>query len=421
MEESINYRKYALLYVDDEKKSLEYFKKAFKEEFRIFTASNAQEGYRVFEENKDEIGILIADQRMPGEKGVELLQRVRQSKPQVLRILVTAYTDLDAAINAVNSGSIYKYVTKPWNILELNLILKRGLEFFNVQQERDHLLKEKISVVNNIVIADRVISFGILAAGLSHYVRNSMAAVRTFIDLAPVRLKEEKVDFENLHNPNFWRDFYEHVQIQIKQIIEIFNDLSVESEDASTSFQDQVYLRDLFETVNMNLKSLFQEKDIIVKNNITDTLPSMNVDKDKFQRLFQLLIQSMLYNLPEGSEINIDAKELSTYNGHSPKVKIEIKDNGPGLPQDELRSMFYPFKKQSGEPQEFGINLLACYFIVYHHGGNIEVKSEKNGGTNFILTFRANTQLQSPREDESRFLTKVMVNEKLWERMLAEY
>ena len=68
-------------------------------------------------------------------------------------------------------------------------------------------MQHKLSVINNIVIADRVISLGILAKGLGHYVRNSMTAVRTFIDLAPVRLKEENVDIKNLHNPNFWKDF----------------------------------------------------------------------------------------------------------------------------------------------------------------------------------------------------------------------
>ncbi len=129
MEKKIDFKKYAIVYVDDEEKSLEYFKRVFEDQFRIITASNAREGYRIFEEHKDEVAILITDQRMPGEKGVNLLQRVRRAKPRVLRMLVTAYSDLDAAIDAVNSGAIYKYINKPWSIPELRVILRHGLEF----------------------------------------------------------------------------------------------------------------------------------------------------------------------------------------------------------------------------------------------------------------------------------------------------
>ncbi len=169
------------------------------------------------------------------------------------------------------------------------------------------------------------------------------------------------------------------------------------------------------------LNQSYKHKDIKVNNNISTELPALTVEKIRFHRLFDLLINNVINTLPAGSEININARELATFNGYGPKIQIEIKDNGPGLPQDELRSLFYPFNEQGKEKNEFGINLLACYFIVYHHGGNIEVKSEENGGMNFSLTFRTKPRLQSSSEDESKYLTEVMVNEKMWEKMLAEY
>ena len=158
MQSFYDYKKFAILYVDDEEQSLKYFTLAFRENFRIFTAKNAGEGFKIFQEHKDEIGILITDQRMPGEKGVQLLERVRQISPRAIRMLATAYSDLDAAIQAVNTGAIYKYITKPWEPQELETTLKRGLEFFIVQRERDQLLREKLSVLHNLMIADRVVS-----------------------------------------------------------------------------------------------------------------------------------------------------------------------------------------------------------------------------------------------------------------------
>ena len=148
MNDFYNYRKFAILYVDDEEKSLKYFARAFEEQFRILTATNAQDGLKLLQEHQDEIGLLMTDQRMPGEKGVWLLERARQLRPQIIRILATAYSDMEAAIAAVNTGAIYKYVTKPWDPPELENTLKRGLEFFMVQRERDQLLREKLLTIH---------------------------------------------------------------------------------------------------------------------------------------------------------------------------------------------------------------------------------------------------------------------------------
>src|SRR5258708_32740702 len=141
MQNLYDYKKFAVLYVDDEEKSLKYFVRAFEEQFRIFTASNAQDGLKLLEEHKDDIGLLMTDQRMPGEKGIWLLEKARQLRPRMFRNLATAYSDMEAAIAAVNTGAIYKYVSKPWDPPQLEITLKHGLEFFMVQLRRDQLLK----------------------------------------------------------------------------------------------------------------------------------------------------------------------------------------------------------------------------------------------------------------------------------------
>src|SRR5881397_3385944 len=238
-----NYKKYAVLYVDDEEKSLKYFNRAFTDQFRILTAANAQDGLKLLEAHKDEIGLLMTDQRMPGEKGVWLLEKVRQVQPRIVRILATAYADMEAAIAAVNTGAIYKYVTKPWDPPQLEQTLKRGLEFFAVQCERDQLLREKMSVLHNMMIADRIVSLGLLAAGLSHHIRNSLVAVKTFLDLAPAKMEEEKMDMRGLRNPDFWKEYYQNVQRQIERINTLLKDLWNASETPAFEFKDRISLR----------------------------------------------------------------------------------------------------------------------------------------------------------------------------------
>src|SRR5262245_52575858 len=290
MQNTYDYKRYSILYVDDEEMSLKYFVRAFSERFQIFTATSAVEGLHVLEARPDEIGLLMTDQRMPGEKGVWLLEKSRQLQPRIIRILATAFADMDAAIAAVNTGAIYKYITKPWDPPQLENTLKRGLEFFMVQRERDQLLKEKMSVLHNMMIADRIVSLGLLASGLSHHIRNSLVAVKTFLDLAPAKLEEENIDLNGLRNPDFWKEYYQNVQTQIEKINTMLKDLWTASEKPAFEFADRVKLRQVVAETIEQLQPGFTAKNIQVANVIPDSLPPMNVDKPKFYRLFELLL-----------------------------------------------------------------------------------------------------------------------------------
>jgi excisionase family DNA binding protein len=103
------------------------------------SAANAAEGYRLLEEYRDDIALLMSDQRMPGEKGVEFLKRAREVHPNAVRILTTAYSDFDVAIEAMNSGAVSKLITKPWDIPQLEVILREACDFFTAQRESESL------------------------------------------------------------------------------------------------------------------------------------------------------------------------------------------------------------------------------------------------------------------------------------------
>lgn len=419
MENSYDYKKFAILYVDDEGKSLKNFERAFGEEFRIFTANSATEGLRLFEEHQDEIGLLMTDQRMPGETGVWLLERARQLRPRIIRIMATAYADMDAAIAAVNTGAIYKYVTKPWDPPQLENTLKRGLEFFMVQRERDQLLKEKLSVLHNMLIADRVMSLGLLAAGISHHVRNSLVAVKTFLDLAPVKLQEEKLDLEGLRNPDFWKEYYQKVQEQIEKINTLLNDLWTASEKPSFQFQDKVRLHEVLGETIGTLQQSFAAKRITVDNQIPDNLPVLCVDKRKFYRLFELLFRDEIFSLPAGARITLSARPVHDSTIDQDEVHVEVRDNGPGLPKEALRLVFDPFVLRADSPMEYGVNLMACYFIVHHHGGKVEAESEAGSGTIFKLRFPINPEQAPQLKEDPAMLQKVLLNEAIWEKLIA--
>ena len=140
-------KKYAILFVDDEEKALKYFSRLFSDEFTILTASNTEIARSVLSEHHENISILITDQRMPEETGVKLLRYTKENYPNIIRLLTTAYSDLSDAIDAVNTGEILRYITKPWDIDLLRLELRHALRFFLLKYERDMLLKEKLNTL----------------------------------------------------------------------------------------------------------------------------------------------------------------------------------------------------------------------------------------------------------------------------------
>jgi two-component system probable response regulator PhcQ len=419
MDNFYDYKKYTILYVDDEEKSLKYFTRAFEDQFTILTATNAQDGLKLLEAHKEEIGLLMTDQRMPGEKGVWLLEKTRQLQPRIIRILATAYADMDAAIAAVNTGAIYKYVTKPWDPPQLETTLKRGLEFFMVQRERDQLLREKMSVLHNMMIADRIVSIGLLAAGLSHHIRNALVAVKTFLDLAPAKLEQVNLDMQGLRNPDFWKEYYQNVQGQIGKINNMLKDLWTASEKPAFEFADRVQLHSVMAETLEGLKESLKAKNITVENAIPDSLPAMNVDKPKFYRLFELLLKDEIASLPAGSKIALSASVLNAARADKQEIQVQVADNGPGLPKEALRLVFDPFVVRSDSPMEYGIHLMACYFIVHHHGGKIDAKSDNGNGTVFTLRLPVNPTQSSTTQSDQEFVQKVLLSDTLWEKLIS--
>jgi response regulator RpfG family c-di-GMP phosphodiesterase len=130
----------SVLYVDDEQHNLNSFKAIFRREFDVHTAISGKEGLQVLRDNA--IHVIITDQRMPEQTGVEFLETVIPEFPDPVRILLTGYTDIQAVIDAINKGKIYYYLTKPWDEQQLLVVIKNAYEIFKLREENMRLLDE---------------------------------------------------------------------------------------------------------------------------------------------------------------------------------------------------------------------------------------------------------------------------------------
>ena len=228
------------------------------------------------------------------------------------------------------------------------------------------------------------------------------------------------MDLDGLRNPDFWKEYYQNVQAQIEKINNMLKDLWTASETPTFEFADRVHLHVVLTDIIGQLKDAFAAKNIQVENRIPDSLPVMNVDKPKFYRLFELLLKDEIASLPAGSRITLSAAMRDRAPADRQEIQIEVSDNGPGLPKEALRLVFDPFVVRGDSPMEYGIHLMACYFIVHHHSGRIDARSEPDHGTTFSLRLPTNPSL-APAEPgrETEFLQKVLFSETLWEKLIS--
>jgi signal transduction histidine kinase len=142
-----DYREYPVLYVDDEPENLRIFELGFRREFEVITAPSGEEGLRVLAERP--VAVVLSDHKMPGMTGVEFLSRVRELDHKTIRMLVTAYGDVETLTGAINDGCIYRYIAKPWRPDELRISVKRAIEVFALDREREELLRE-LTTLNRV-------------------------------------------------------------------------------------------------------------------------------------------------------------------------------------------------------------------------------------------------------------------------------
>ncbi len=400
-----------ILYVDDEEKALLYFRQCFEDEYVIHTATNAEDGYRLLEQHGSQIGILMTDQRMPGESGVELMDRSRRLLPNVVRILVTAYTDYDSAVKAVNEGRAWRYLHKPLDPEQLGSVLELGMAAYQTLQDREKLLHEKAENLRGQLMADKVNGMGILAEGLNHHLRNALTVVRAFIDLAPMKLMEE-IDARHPRDPSFWIEMQGQAQAQIERIQTLLTHLANASHAKKLQRSDEVDLADLLMENQAAYAGHLQEKQLQLDIDISPHLPPLLVHGERFRQLLRLLFIEEITHLQPGDRIQFRAQVEPDALGDEQAV-ITLADNGTwGGSKDNAANLFDPFYTRSRKPDDFGVNMMACYVTLHLHGGTVSARRLEPQGLE--LTMRLPLDPEKNTQDAEDFLRRAISHEAAW-------
>ncbi|MFW6326990.1 MAG: response regulator [Bacteroidota bacterium] len=131
--------KYTILYIDDEKINLENFHLAFYRKYNVVTTLSALDAFEILQ--NQEVHVIISDQRMPKMTGVEFFGKVKNQYPDIIRIILTAYTNENDVLNAINKGEVYRYITKPWKRQDVEITLDNALEAYNLKHRNQALVR----------------------------------------------------------------------------------------------------------------------------------------------------------------------------------------------------------------------------------------------------------------------------------------
>jgi signal transduction histidine kinase len=369
----------AVLYVDDDTANLVVLKATCQGEFDVITAASGPEGLEILKQR--EVAVLLVDQRMPGMSGVEVFEIAEKLYPDTIRILITAYSDLSDAINAINRGQIRRYIRKPWDPDELKAVLRDGIETFQIRRKVNQL-------ETRLIETERTYALGVVAASVAHELRSPLAAMVMGVDLAKVRLDQllgELRPGEGLVPSKHdilrkLRHQLDEIAAAADQVTEITKGMELahrrRDEDVATDLREIVELTLTFVRAAL-LKRAVLEVDL-------RSSPPVKGSPNKLGQVMTNLLVNAMQALPDRSRsenrivVSLAPDEAEGW------VRLAVEDNGEGIPDEVRERIFDPFfttKAQGGT----GLGLAISKRIVEEAGGRIEVSSRPGKGTTFTV------------------------------------
>ena len=371
-----------ILYVDDSRENLETFTSDFSKEFDILTARGKEMGLRMLQKHS-KIAVVIVGHGISPRSGLEFIRSVRRRFPLKINVIVTEGAERDGIAAAVNSGEIYKHVSEQWDLERITIIIKRGIEFYQLAGERDLLIKEKKESIENMARSNKLSDIGILAASLAHEVNNPLLSINAFFDMLPDRLQELREGKISWEDP-FWTNYREIVKGEVQRIRELISELLDFSQN-SKPISEKCDINEIVESMLMLIgHNLYANKISVVKE-FTAGLPEMCLSKGKIKQVVLNLLLNASESVGEGGMIEVGTRAFH----HSEKgemVELRIRDNGKGISAENLETIFTPFFTTKSEGKGNGLGLAICKNIAEYYSGQITVESKSGEGSIFIVT-----------------------------------
>ena len=391
METTQQANRFSVMLVDDEDRSRKFFKRMLRDKFEIITAPDARTAREVLERPDQQIAVLITDERMPGESGTELLNRVRRDHPDIVRIMTTAYSSVDHAASSINEGKVYCYLTKPWDLDALTKKVSEALETYQNQKRERELLTAKREAGYQAVaglaheITTPLATIRAAGGGLSEYIPPLIEAYRK---AKAANLEIPKIFAPKLKGLKFAAEIIDstagHCHFLVSHFLANRNTKSLDPKKFNIGSAAQIVTRvvELYPLTKSERETVF-EFDLKADFSYLGSEPAL------MAVLFNL-IKNALYASPWDRQTQIKFR-LETGEKEN---RIICRDNGNGIPEENLPHIYnesFSTKGLSGH----GMGLAFCKEAIRAHGGTITCRSQMNAYTSFTITLPTVDQEQS--------------------------
>ena len=352
--------KIKILYVDDEENNLISFRANFRKEYEVYTALSASAAFSVLEKN--DVQIIISDQRMPNTTGVEFLEQTLKLYPDCIRLLITAYADIDSVIEAINRGQVSKYIQKPWDFDKLALAIDHCVTLYKSKIELK-LKNTELQKAN-----DELTKF---VYSVSHDLRSPLTSILGLINLAKANpdMKVAGIYFDMIANRVLKLDDF------IKKIIDYYK--NARDEELKETIDFKLLIETIWESLqHQNTKIKFElssNQEVVF---LGDSLRLKMI-------LGNIISNAIKFQNPLEKNPFIKVTILMEENG----AHISISDNGIGISKEYLTDIFELFFRTENSLQidGSGIGLYIVKEAIEKIGGTIDVISTPLIGTSFKL------------------------------------
>ena len=363
-----------VLFVDDDPANLVVCEAACGDDFEVVTASSAEAALELM--RTEEVGVIVADQRMPGTTGVELLERVRVEYPDTVRVLITAYSDIQAAIAAINRGRVRRYLRKPWEPGELKAELADALDIY--------AMARKLSAMDvRLRETERVYALGIVAASIAHEMKNPMMWVTNSLSFAQGELRK----LSNASGPGPVKSRLEEIEASltdtrtgVDRVVDIVRGIELPTRSDSGSLKPV----DLAEVLRLSLRLVSGELMRCASLELDVTCaPKIKASATKLgQVVLNLIVNAMQAISARPRTMNVISVRLRMEDAWA---VLEVADNGPGIPEADLGRIFDPFFTSKAGVGT-GLGLAISRRIVEEIDGILVASSDEQlGGARFTV------------------------------------
>lgn len=361
----IRMQKQTILCVDDEIDNVQALERIFRQKYTVLKATSGPEALDVLDQHRGPIALIITDQRMPEMTGVELLSQTIEKFPDTVRILLTGYTDIESVVSAVNTGQIYRYLSKPWDPIDLQATVDQAVERFLLARELKEKNSELESAYKELKSLDQAKNqFMVL---INHELKTPLTSIISFSDL----LKEMHLNEEQSLCLNRIQKATERLRNLVDDVLLVVGSETKTLKAKPHAFESSVMDLSLPDHLNLLLKQKGQKIETTLLNK------KIIADPNLLRQVFVRLIHNAVKFGRNESVILLRSELTSPH-----RMKFCVSNEGSPISPDVIDKILKPFfidENVMNHSVGMGLGLAVCQAILKAHGSSLEIQNNTTG------------------------------------------